>query len=125
MKREGSTAKVAWLFAFGVVLTATVFCTPKRLTDAGEEVVIVHRAPTGCQRLGEIEARQGGAVIGDFTSARDLEDGARNELRNRAAKLGANTVQIVKRDGMSRQQFAGSSDPNEVSFVGVGWRCSR
>lgn len=98
-------------------------CTPKALSDQGEQVLMTHHEPAGCQRLGEVEGSQGGALSGDMTSRKDLDQGARNDLRNRAARLGADTVQIVRREGITPQTFAGSGEAHAVAYRGIAWRC--
>lgn len=100
-------------------------CVAKRLSSAGAEVRTVSQPPGRCQRLGEVSGRSGGWVSGDVTSPRDLELGARNDLRNAAARLGADTVQILRREGTSGQTFSGHAAPNVVVYRGVAWRCGR
>lgn len=56
------------------------------LSPAGEQIKIVHERPPGCTDLGEIFGK---------SNADDSEEamhGARADLRNRAAKLGASHV---------------------------------
>jgi len=100
-------------------------CMAKTLSNAGSEVTTLSRAPRGCERLGDVAGASGGWVTGDMTSQRDLDLGARNDLRNAAAKLGADTVQIVRREGASERSFAGTSQPNRVHYSGIAWRCKR
>jgi hypothetical protein len=100
-------------------------CVAKSLSNAGSEVITVSQAPRGCERLGDVAGASGGWITGDVTSQRDLDMGARNDLRNAAAKLGADTVQIIRREGVSDRTFAGTSQPNRVHYSGVAWRCGR
>ena len=100
-------------------------CTTKRLTTEGADVMTVSQQPTGCERLGDVVGSAGGGVQGEVTSAEDLDRGARNELRNNAGLLGADTVQILRREGVTPQDFTGQGGPTEVRFTGVAWRCGR
>jgi len=113
----------AFLLCAGSALLAG--CLAKSLSSGGAQVITVSRAPHGCERLGDVEGRSGGWIRGDVTSRQDLELGARNTLRNDAAKLGADTVQIVHREGVTTQTFAGTGDVNQVRYSGVAWRCGR
>jgi hypothetical protein len=99
-------------------------CVAKSLSSEGAEVTMTSKPPRGCERLGDVTGRSGGWLTGDVTSQKDLDAGARNELRNAAAKLGADTVQIVRREGTTAQTFAGHGEPNQVHYSGVAWRCA-
>lgn len=98
-------------------------CLAKTLSDAGAEVRTTTLAPRGCERVGDVEGLSGGMLRGEVSSPRDLDMGARNELRNRAAELGADTVHIVRREGVTPQTFAGHDSPSQVRYTGVAWRC--
>jgi len=100
-------------------------CMVKSLSEAGADVTTVSQTPRGCERLGDVVGSTGGPLRGEVSSARDLDLGARNDLRNRAAELGADTVQIVRREGVSPQTFAGNSAPSQVRYTGIAWRCAR
>jgi hypothetical protein len=100
-------------------------CLAKSLSAAGAEVVTTSQAPRSCERIGDVAGSSGGALRGDMSSVRDLELGARNDLRNRAAELGADTVQIVRREGVTPQTFAGHASTSQVRYTGVAWRCGR
>ena len=43
-----------------------------------------------CRFLGDVTATQGNAFTGPFTSNENLETGARNDLKNKAAALDGN-----------------------------------
>jgi hypothetical protein len=108
------------LAASALLLTG---CLAKPLSAAGAGVAVVPRAPAGCERLGDVVGRWGGGMRGDVSSIHDLELGARNDLRHRAAQLGADTVQEVRRDDIVTHSFAGHGRPSVVEISGVAWRC--
>jgi hypothetical protein len=116
-----STAWLTSLVLGGLLVVAA--CTPLPLLPGAEDVLTVSRAPRNCERLGTVAAHQGGLLSGDLTSNEDLDQGARNELRNKAHHLGADTVQITSREGSSGETFAGSDEPREVRYEGIAWRC--
>jgi len=99
-------------------------CAPTLLSRGAAQVTTVEQAPRGCERLGEVEGGAGGWLTGDFTSLEDLDTSARNGLRKHAHALGADTVQIVHREGITTQSFAGENEPRSIRYQGVAWRCA-
>lgn len=73
-------------------------CMANSITQQGQQVVIVQSLPSQyqCTYKGEIVGSQGNWLTGSWTSNRNLALGARNDLRNEAAKLGANVVIITE-----------------------------
>lgn len=69
--------------------------------------------PKECHYLGQIVGNQGNFFTGTYTSNKNLEEGAMNDLKNKAHKLGANYVQIVT----SR---AGGNYQNQTNVTNVG-----
>lgn len=98
-------------------------CMAKSLSPAGAAVSVVSQAPAGCERLGELVGLSPGGMRGDMSSPHDLELGARNDLRNRAALMGADTVQMLGREGIVTHSFAGHARASQVRHTGVAWRC--
>lgn len=88
-------------------------------------------APKGCKYLGQVVGNQGNFFTGGFTSNRNLEEGAMNDLRNKAARLGANYVQIVSnRAGVtgsmsgSHGYMSGSTEQTNVTNLGNAYLCA-
>lgn len=73
-------------------------CMANSVTEQGQQVVIVQSLPSRyeCTYKGEVVGSQGNWFTGGWTSNRNLALGARNDLRNEAAKLGANVVVITE-----------------------------
>ena len=73
-------------------------CMANSVTEQGQQVVIVQSLPSQyqCTYKGEAAGSQGNWLTGGWTSNKNLALGARNELRNEAAKLGANVVVITE-----------------------------
>jgi hypothetical protein len=116
------SATMRRLVALGA-LVASAGCMAKTLSSGAETVRMVHATPKGCERLGDVSGHQGNVLTGDFTSQKDLEDGARSDLINHAYKLGGNAVQIVGREGNGADAWAGEAAPRAVTYSGVAWRC--
>lgn len=73
-------------------------CMANSVSPQGQQVVIVQSLPSQyqCTYKGEVAGSQGNWLTGGWTSNKNLALGARNELRNEAAKLGANVVVITE-----------------------------
>lgn len=91
-------------------------------------------APKGCKYLGQVVGNQGNFFTGGFTSNANLEEGAMNDLRNKAAKLGANYVQLVtNRAGVTGSTtgsfgsnggfMSGSTEQTNVTNLGNAYKC--
>ena len=101
-------------------------CAASHLESGAQQVRIVTTEPQGCEYLGEVTGSQGDFFTGAFTSNADLETGARNDMKNQAAKLGANTVQMLtNRAGQtgSMGQGSGSMEQTNVTYTGVAYKC--
>ena len=110
------------LFCVGTLMS----CSAMKLESGAQQVKIVTNEPHGCEYLGEITGSQGDFFTGAFTSNADLETGARNDMKNRAYKLGANTVQMLtNRAGQtgSMGQGSGSMEQTNVTYTGVAYKC--
>lgn len=106
-------------------------CAANPLIPTARTVRIVTTEPTGCDYLGEVTGNQGDFFTGRFTSNADLETGARNDLKNQAARLGGNTVHLLTTRaadtgsfGVGRGSGGGSSAQTNVVYVGTVYRCS-
>ncbi|KTD63520.1 outer membrane lipoprotein [Legionella santicrucis] len=90
--------------------------------------------PKGCKYLGQVVGNQGNFFTGSFTSNRNLEEGAMNDLKNKAAKLGANYIHLVtNRAGVTGSMsgsfnsqggfMSGSSEQTNVTNLGNAYLC--
>ncbi len=92
--------------AVAIVLSG---CAATPATQQGSAVEIVTQKPIGCRLVGEAIGSQGNVFSGDFTTDQNLLVGARNDLRNKAAALGGNVVQV--------QDTLNSTHPNSRGAV--------
>lgn len=105
------------------VLTITMAgCSATQPTSQGAQVEIVAEKPADCRVLGEVVGSQGNVFSGDFTSNENLMVGARNDLRNKAAALGANTVQVQQSLNATHPYSAGAV---KTTLVGTAYSCPR
>jgi len=109
-----------------ICVSALVGCASVELESGAQQVKIVTNEPQGCEYLGEVTGSQGDFFTGAFTSNANLETGARHDMKNQAAKLGANTVQMLtNRAGQtgSMGQGSGSMEQTNVTYTGVAYKC--
>lgn len=116
---------------FALVCSAVLAgCAAAPLMPEAHQVRIVTNEPAGCKYLGEVTGNQGNFFTGGFTSNANLETGARNEMKNEAAKLGANVVQMLtNRAGqtgsmsLSGGTGGGSTEQTNVTYTGIAYKC--
>ncbi len=113
--------RIASLLACATTLAA---CAPTALTSgAATNVRITHNEPgKECVFLGDVTGSQGNFLAGVITSNADLETGARNDLKNRAAAMGGNVVYLLTQ----RAGQTGGKDHQEqtnVTLSGNVYRC--
>jgi len=107
-------------------VAAVAGCAAVDLESGGQQVRIVTNEPQGCEYLGEVTGSQGDFFTGAFTSNANLETGARNDMKNKASKLGANIVQLLtNRAGQtgSMGQGSGSMEQTNVTYTGTAYKC--
>jgi len=103
--------------------------------QAARIIASPNKAPKGCKYLGQVVGNQGNFFTGGYTSNRNLEEGAMNDLRNKASKLGANYIQLVTtRAGVTGSTsggfdrnggyMSGSSAQTNVTNLGNAYSCS-
>jgi len=68
------------------------------LEEGAEKVLLVNIKPSDkmCEFLGQVSASEGGMVFGEFMSNNKIKEGAHNQLKNSALKMGGNTVYIER-----------------------------
>ena len=101
-------------------------CSAGSVRHGAKHVRLTNVEPVGCQFLGDITGSQGGFWSGSFTSNRNLETGARNDLKNRAYKMGGNVVYLLtQRAAYSGGVSHGSGGGAETSVILAGnvYRC--
>ena len=99
-------------------------CAAKPLQPGADRIFVTRNPPPEeCRFLGEVRGAQGHFWTAEFTSDAELSAGARNELRNRAAALGANYVTIETErysDNTADDSLGGTY---AAVIVGNAWHC--
>ncbi|MCF6193826.1 MAG: DUF4156 domain-containing protein, partial [Kangiellaceae bacterium] len=114
----------------GLAVLSLTACQSIKLTPGAEQIRIALTKPSEqCEYLGDITGNQGDFFTGEFTSNENLETGARHDLKNKALKLGGNTVVLLtQRAGQTASfdpEFGGGSSQTNVTLSGNVYRCSR
>jgi hypothetical protein len=105
----------------GVLAVFVSACSAIQLTPEGAKVEIVSTVPTNCTLLGKVKGSQGNWLTGEYTSEDNLMQGSRNDARNRAAALGANTVYLYVMDSPDSGINAGADNS---TVGGEAFRCN-
>jgi hypothetical protein len=107
------------------ILMSVVGCSSLPLDNGAELVRVTHNEPsqTECKFLGDVTGSQEGL----FTSSAELETGARNDLKNKALKLGGNVVYLLTQRageiGLLASEYGGSTSQINVTLSGNVYFC--
>ena len=108
------------------IVAATLFagCAPVPLANTNATAVRLTNNEPGpqCKFLGDATGSQGDFLRGTITSNADLETGARNDLKNKAAAMGGNVVYVLT----SRAGQTGTKEnlaQTNVTLSGNVYRC--
>lgn len=116
------------LFAI-IFATTLAACSSVAVQPEANGVRLTHNEPgKECTFLGDITGSQGDFFTGTFTSNANLETGARNDLKNKAIKLGGNTIYLLtQRSGQTGHydaDFGGGSQQTNVTLSGNVYKCA-
>ena len=112
------------LLVSSLVLAA---CSSIPLNPGAQQVRVVNAEPKGCGFLGVVTGKQGDFLRGQVISNADLEEGAMNDLRNKAVALGGNTVSLItNRAGATGMGSLTGGDYAQTNVVMTGnvWKCN-
>lgn len=98
--------------------------------QANRVIASPNAAPNGCKYLGQVVGNQGNFFTGAWTSNRNLEEGAMNDMKNQAGRMGANYVQLVTTRAGNTGSYnnfngngSGSMEQTNVTNLGNAYRC--
>ncbi len=120
---------VLLIIATIAILLAGCAATPME-PNANRIIASPNPAPKSCKYIGQVVGNQGNFFTGGYTSNRNLEEGAMNDMKNKAARLGANYIQLItNRAGNtgamsgSNGMFSGGSAETNVTNLGNAYAC--
>ncbi len=98
-------------------------CSANQVMTQARRVEIVDEKPdiTKCVFLDEVVGTQGNWFTGEFTSTENLVAGARNDLRNKAYKLGGNIIHIQVMKNPDAWWLLGTKN---VIVIGKVYKCA-
>lgn len=113
---------------FAAVAVALGGCSSITLEPHGHPVIVSSNKPAkGCKYVGQVIGNQGNFFTGPWTSNRNLEQGAINDMKNQAGKLGANYIQIFNsragNTGSFHGNYGGSMEQTNVTYTGNAYSC--
>lgn len=95
-------------------------CAAKSVDTAGLKVKTTREKPTGnCAELGDVTGAQGNWFTGPYTPNKNLYEGAVNDLRNQAGKMGGTHVWIHENKMLTGHQ----ADTVNALVIGTVYRC--
>ncbi|WP_437870457.1 DUF4156 domain-containing protein [Sorangium sp. So ce363] len=115
--------------AFALLLCCLTLpaCAAVELNPGAERVIVTKQsAPQGCRFLGTVIGEQGGSVSGAFTSNANLQEGAVNDMKNKAHGLGGNYVVLENTNAgttISGDRGSISGQQTDVTHMGNAYSC--
>lgn len=71
-------------------------CSAIPLKPGAEKVIVSNgKVPKNCKYINQVTGNQGNSYSGSWTTNANLDEGAMNNLRNKAYAMGANFVQLI------------------------------
>jgi len=111
------------------IMLAGCAATPL-IPQANRIIASPNPAPKNCKYVGQVVGNQGNFFSGSYTSNQHLEEGAMNDMKNKAATLGANYIQLITNRagntgsiGGSNGIISGHSEQTNVTNVGNAYIC--
>ena len=115
--------KILKLFLAGSALGLISGCAAIPLSPGAQAVQMRFQPPAkNCKFMGYVQGAQGGFFTGGWTSNSNLQQGAANDLRNKAFAMGANYVELLgdKAQTTSSYSASGAANPYASSYSASG-----
>jgi hypothetical protein len=106
-----------------ISLIFLIGCAANQASYGAKKIEITNESVdrSRCDFLGEIVGSQGNWFTGDITSNSNLVVGARNDLRNKAYKIGGNLIQV---QDMKNTNAWGSLGTTNTTAIGKVFNCN-
>ena len=110
---------IIFFFAFTLLLS----CSSKQVIKGAERIRLTNTKPGAeCTFLGEVSGSQGNMWTADITPDKTIIQGARNDLKNQAFRLGANVV-VIQDTSNSENTSWGSGGTYNSTLFGNAYKC--
>lgn len=104
------------IVAMSIAIVVLAGCAATPISPGAEHVRLTKAEPAKeCTPLGDVIGEQGNLVSGATTSDNNLEIGATNDVKNKAAALGGNVVYILS----DRMNPSGTA----ITISGTAYHC--
>jgi hypothetical protein len=108
----------------GFIAVLIAGCAATQLKQGVNSVKLVNSEPgKECQFVGDVTGNQGDFFRGAFTSNENLETGARNDIKNKAAAMGGNLIVILTQRAGQTGGVNGGGHQTNVTLTGNVYRC--
>ena len=99
-------------------------CAAQSLNPGADrvEIMMTPKEVKKCVYVGDVSGTQGNRFSGTFTTNQNLLLGARNDIKNEAARLGANAVLIQQQQHSQHELSGGTSNS---TLVGKAYKCAK
>ena len=114
MKRLGFLANL-----LGILFALNGCSSVTQLIAGAEKIEIISEKPqANCKRLGEVEGYK--YNVGPSLSLREIQNSAKNDLKNNALAMGADVVEVISTDSIKASM---SDKPREYHIQGIAYKC--
>ncbi len=110
-------------FGMLAVLTVLTGCAANPLNPGAErvEIMTTTKEVKKCAYVGDVMGSQGNRFSGTFTANENLMMGARNSIKNAAARLGADAVLIQQQHNAQHELSGGTANS---TLIGKAYKCA-
>lgn len=108
-----------WINLFGILFLLNGCSSVTQLMAGAEKIELVSEKPqANCKRLGEVEGYK--YNTGPSLSLREIQNSAKNDLKNNALAMGADIVEIISTDSIKASM---TDKPREYHIQGIAYKC--
>lgn len=119
------------ILSVSVIAVGLTGCSAIQLNHNATKVIVSKNVPPkSCKYVQQIVGSQGGAFTGAYTSNKNMAIGAMNDMKNQAADLGANYIQLETNQagvtgsgGSGPYGGGGGFSQTDVTNIGNAYRC--
>lgn len=105
-----------------VMASIIIGCSANKLNLGAEGVLLTSEKPENCRYIGGVTGSQGNWFTDDITTTENKILGSKNEIKNEALKINANTVYIISEDVYSSVLSIGTTSATQT---GEAYYCSK
>lgn len=111
-----------------LLLLASLFlasCMAAGVKSDAKAIRVTNSEPVGCKYKGEAIGSLGNSMTGKYTMVKSMQKGAMNRLKNKAYKLGGDTVVILDKSQSEGVTKKGKNIVQNITITGGVYRCHK